>query len=116
MFDGIWQAVSGKLGQSTIPLPDTQLTITGSEYVVDSPNGRDEGRITLGAVGEPQEVDLEMTKGPNAGTLIRAIGRVRGDVMQFCYAVDGSARPRSFDVTSGTAVVTVRYKRVVAVG
>ena len=32
--------------------------------------------------------------------------------MQLCYAVDGSARPSSFAVRQGTAVVTVRYRRV----
>ena len=112
MFDGVWKAVSGKLGTDSIPLPDTMLHIEGNRYTVESGNGRDEGELTWGGDDQQPTVDMKGTAGDHVGHTIAAIARVRGDVMQLCYAVDGSARPSSFAVRQGTAVVTVRYRRV----
>ncbi len=112
MFDGTWKAVSGKLGTDSIPLPDTTLRIEGDRYTVESANGRDEGELIWGGDDEQPTVDLKGTAGDHKGHTIAAIARIRGDHMQLCYAVDGSARPSSFSVGPGTAVVTVRYRRV----
>jgi uncharacterized protein (TIGR03067 family) len=112
MFDGIWKAVSGKLGTDTIPLPDTTLHIDGDNYVVDSANGRDEGKLVWGGDDEQPTVDMRGTAGDHRGHTIEALARVRGDHLQLCYAVDGSGRPRSFAVSAGIAVVTVRYRRI----
>lgn len=111
-FDGKWKAVSGKLGTDTIPLPDTTLHIQGDRYTVESGNGRDEGELSWAGDAEQPTVDMKGTAGDHVGHTIAAIARVKGDVMQLCYAVDGSARPQSFKVRQGTAVVTVRYRRV----
>jgi len=112
VFDGTWQAVSGKLGTDTIPLPDTILHIEGDRYSVESANGRDEGELSWGGEPEQPTVDMKGTAGDHRGHTIAAIARVKGAVMQLCYAVDGSARPRSFKAAPGTAVVTVRYRRI----
>lgn len=114
MFDGTWKTVSGKLGTDTIPLPDTTLHIEGNRYRVESANGRDEGELTVGGDAEQPTVDMKGTSGDHQGHTISAIARIRGDHMQLCYAVDGSARPKSFSVGPGTAIVTVRYRRVKA--
>ncbi len=112
MFDGTWKAVSGKLGTETIPLPDTTLMITGDTYEVTSPTGVDGGELHWGEAGEFQTVDLKGTSGAHAGNTIHALARVKGDLLQLCYAVDGSDRPRSFNARQGQAIVTVRYRRI----
>jgi len=112
VFDGVWKAVSGKLGTDTIPLPDTAFTITGDTYRVDSPSGVDEGRLDWGEGDEVRPVDMRGTRGDHAGNTLHALARVKGDILQLCYAVDGSGRPRDFSPAQGTAVVTVRYRRI----
>ncbi len=112
MFDGDWKAVSGKLGNQTIPLPDTMLKISGEGYVVETPDGQDKGDLKWGPEGDARTIDMIGTAGPHQGSRIEGIVRVKGKFMQLCYAVDGSGRPRSFEAAQGTAVVTVRYRRM----
>ena len=110
-FLGKWQMVSGRLGAATIPLPEALFTIEAEHYQVDSQLGRDEGRLEWLQGSDPQAVNLAGTGGAHAGARIEAIIRVRGRVLQLCYAVDGSRRPRDFEPQSGAAVVVVRYRR-----
>ncbi len=112
MFDGKWQAVSGKLGTDTIPLPATVLTIEGESYAVDSPSGKDSGDAVWGPDADERTLDMKGTTGPHRGTRIEALARVKGRFLQLCYAVDGSRRPVSFDSAPGSAVVTVQYRRI----
>lgn len=112
MYDGTWQAVSGKLGTDTIPLPATVLTIEGEQYTVNSPEGEDRGKIVWGDPGDTRRMDLRGTRGPHTGTKIEGLVRVKGNFLQLCYAVDGTRRPTNFEPTPGSAVVTVRYRRL----
>lgn len=111
MLDGRWTVIGGKLGQSSLPLPAATLVITGDRYVVESGADRDEGRLVRGGTPALPTLDLIGTGGAHRGVTIAAIMRLRGDLMQLCYAVDGSGRPRSFDAPAGVSVVTVRYRR-----
>lgn len=115
MFDGKWQTVSGKLGTDTIPLPATVMHLAGDRYEVHGPDGIDAGELIWGETGgdgNERCVDLRGTSGTHAGNTIVARARVKGDLLQLCYAVDGTGRPASFQTVQGQAVVTVRYKRV----
>jgi len=112
MFDGTWKAISGKLGTDTIPLPETELMITGETYEVRSPEGVDHGALAWGMSDGEHTVRMQGMSGPHSDTAIDALARVKGDLMQLCYAVDGSGRPTSFSAQPGQAIVTVRYKRV----
>ncbi len=111
-FDGTWQVVSGKLGTDSIPLPATTLRIAGDRYTVASAEGHDTGKLTWGGDQAQPTVDLIGMTGEHRGLTILALARVKGDQMQLCYAVDGGVRPPSFAVRPGSAVVTVRYRRV----
>ena len=111
-FDGDWETVSGRLGTASIPLPPTTFSIEGNAYAVKTPEGVDAGSIEWGPEADLREMDMIGTSGAHAGSKIEALARVKGRVLQLCYAVDGSARPRDFNAKSGTAVVTVRYRRL----
>lgn len=112
MYEGKWQAVSGKLGTATIPLPEAVLTIMGDNYTVDSPDGEDAGNLFWGPEAEMRTLDMVGTSGPHQGSRIEALARVKGSFLQLCYAVDGGRRPEHFSPVSGTAVVTVRYRKL----
>lgn len=111
-FVGRWEVVSGKLGPETIPVPTAVLTLEIDRFAVESPQGRDQGRAAWREVGGLVQVDLVGTGGAHSGMNIAAIARTRGPVLQLCYAVDGTARPTTFDAPTGVAWVTVRYRRV----
>ncbi|WP_221030482.1 TIGR03067 domain-containing protein [Actomonas aquatica] len=111
-FTGRWEAVSGRLGASAIPLPATTLTLEATRYTVKSPQGTDHGNATWDLTADPVTLDMRGTSGAHSGNTIHAIARTRGPVLQLCYAVDGSKRPTTFDVPAGAVWVTVRYKRL----
>lgn len=112
MYEGKWQAVSGKLGTATIPLPETVLTISGADYTVESPQGEDAGSLVWGPEAEMRTLDMVGTSGPHHGSRIEAIARVKGKFLQLCYSVDGGRRPVNFSPVPGTGVVTVRYRKL----
>jgi uncharacterized protein (TIGR03067 family) len=101
----------GDWGRDTIPLPKSRFVIEGDRYAVHTPEGLDEGRIEWGPEEDLRHMDMIGTGGTHAGVTIHALARVKGRVLQLCYAVDGSRRPKDFNAKPGSAVVTVRYRR-----
>lgn len=113
MLDGIWIPTGAEFSGQNIPLPESRWEITGSRYVVDSTeSGRDEGDLRIDAAASPATIDLVGTVGPNARQTIRAIYRIRGDLLQLCYHVDGREdRPTAFSAEIGAMTLLVRYRR-----
>ncbi len=86
--------------------------ITGTRYVVESEAGRDEGELRIDAAASPASVDLVGTSGPHGNKTIRAIFRLRGDLLQLCYDVSGEdRRPVTFVTGKGSMQLMVRYRR-----
>lgn len=112
MLDGDWQLLGARLGDQPIEIPGGRMTIADGRYTVDTPAGQDGGTVVLRAELDPMEIDLVGTQGPHAGTTIRAVIRLKGELLQLVYDVGGGRRPRDFTARSGTSVVAVRYKRV----
>lgn len=115
MLDGEWQTLGARLGDQPIEIPGARLVIAAGRYVVDTPTGRDEGTILCRAATDPWEVDLAGTAGPHAGRTIRAVARLKGELLQLAYDVGGGTRrPRDFTARAGSSIVAVRYKRISA--
>ena len=113
MLDGTWELQGARLGDQSIEIPGGQMIVTGDRYSVQTPAGLDEGMLEVDAAADPIAVDLVGTAGPHAGTRIRAVARLKGDLLQLAYDVGGSTRrPPDFVARGGTSVVAVRYKRV----
>ena len=112
MLEGTWRAVGGRLGTESIPIPATCFVITGDTYVIETPAGIERGCWVWLETEEPRVLRLTGTTGQHANQVIEALVRVRGSVMQLCYAVDGGPRPQDFaDAETRGAVVTMRYHR-----
>lgn len=113
MLDGIWIPQTADFSGRAIPLPPARWTIVGERYVVEGEGGRDEGRLVIDTSVTPHAVDLVGQAGPNAGQTLRAIFRVRGDLLQLCYEVgEAPLRPAAFVSAEGSMALTVRYRRV----
>ncbi len=111
-FFGVWEVVSGRLGSQSIPLPASQLTLAAATYRVETPTGVDHGKATWSEAYGQVALDLHDIGGEGGEQTIAAIARVRGSVLQLCYAVDGTGRPHGWEAPGGLAWVTVRYRRV----
>ncbi len=114
MLDGTWTPQGGEFSGESLPMPDTRWVITGTRYVIESENGRDEGELIFDATATPLAVDLVGTSGPNGNKTIKAIYRVRGELLQLCYDVSGdNRRPAAFTTSKGSMQLMVRYRRAV---
>jgi uncharacterized protein (TIGR03067 family) len=113
MLNGIWMPLAAEFSGQAIPLPPARWIIAGERYVVEAEAGRDEGILVVDTSALPPAVDIVGHAGPNAGKTLRAIFRVRGDLLQLCYEVgDAPARPTAFVSAEGSMALTVRYRRV----
>lgn len=113
MLNGTWVPQSAEFSGQAIPLPPTRWVIDGERYVMEAEEGRDEGRLVVDTLAWPHAVDVVGQQGPNAGKTLRAIFRVRGDLLQICYDVgESAARPSVFVTVRGSMALTVRYRRV----
>lgn len=114
MLDGTWTPQSAEFSGEPLPLPDTRWVITGTRYVVESGNSRDEGELIFDVMATPLALDLVGLSGPNGNKTIKAIYRIRGDVLQLCYDVSGNdRRPVEFKTGKGSMQLMVRYRRSV---
>jgi uncharacterized protein (TIGR03067 family) len=113
MLDGIWIPHGAEFSGEALPAPESRWVITGTRYVVESEAGRDEGELRIDAAARPATVDLVGTSGPHGNKTIRAIFRLRGDLLQFCYDVSGDdRRPVVFATGKGSMQLMVRYRRI----
>lgn len=113
MLDGIWIPHGAEFSGEALPAPASRWVITGTRYVVESEAGRDEGELRFDAAASPASVDLVGTSGPHGSKTIRAIFRVRGDLLQLCYDVGGDdRRPVTFATGKGSMQLMVRYRRI----
>jgi len=113
MLDGVWIAQAAEFSGESLPVPESRWVIAGTRYVVESAAGRDEGDLLVDAEATPLAVDLVGRSGPNGDKTIRAIFRLRGDLMQLCYDVGGdNRRPSTFAASRGSMRVLVRYRRI----
>lgn len=113
MLDGTWIPQGAEFCGEALPMPDTRWVITGNRYVIEEEEGRDEGELMIELEVTPHTLDLVGKTGPNAGKTIRAIFRIRGDLLQLCYDVSGQARrPQAFGTARDSMQLMVRYRRV----
>ncbi len=112
MLNGIWVPQGAEFSGESIPMPPTRFIITGDRYRVESEGGDDEGVLVIDTEVTPHAVDITGMTGPNAGKTLRAIFRMRGDLLQLCYEVsEVPRRPGGFSTTRGSLQILVRYRR-----
>lgn len=113
MLNGTWVAQGAEFSGEVIPLPPSRWIIEGERYVVEAEGGRDTGALVVDTGCSPHAIDLVGQEGPNAGKTLRAIFRIRGDLLQLTYLVgDDPARPTAFGTIRGSMSLTVRYRRM----
>ena len=102
------RTVAGAVGAVRRP-----VAVVVPAVVAELLGAADEGILVVDTSATPHAVDIVGQAGPNAGKTLRAIFRIRGDLLQLCYEVgDAPARPSAFVSEQGSMALTVRYRRV----
>ena len=100
MFEGEWQILAVEYGGEAMPGPTGRLQIVGKCFAIQvAGTPREVGGVELDVTASPAKLDLVWrdSKGEEARRL-RAIVRIRGQLMQFCYFPDlTGSRPNQFD-------------------
>jgi uncharacterized protein (TIGR03067 family) len=105
-LQGTWRAVRIETGGSPVPaeIAATVRYIFDGDRVQlmegDDPAG--EGVIRLAPEADPKEFDFTATAGPQAGTMVRGIYHVGGDMLTMCL---GRERPSRFSGAGEAALV-----------
>ena len=100
MIEGNWQIISVEYAGELMPGRTGHLQITGECFAIQIGGApREVGKVEWDAAASPAKLDLVWrdSSGKDARRL-RAIVRLRGRLMQFCYFPDAAdARPDQFD-------------------
>ncbi len=116
MLTGTWVPQSIELGGVELPLPDGRLVIAGSRYTMQRSGEADQpGHILIRTTETPHQIDFVAEVREGDAQVIRAIFRLRGDLLQIAYfAAEGGKRPGGFTSVAGSMQLVLRYRRVEA--
>lgn len=100
MIEGDWQILAVDYAGEPMPDRTGRLQIIGPRFAIQiGGTPREVGRVEFDAQAAPATLDLIWRDASGGETRrLRAIVRVRGQLLQFCYFPEtGNARPTRFD-------------------
>jgi uncharacterized protein (TIGR03067 family) len=119
MLEGDWHIQSVDYGGEALPERHGQLQILAGRFSLQiSGTPRQVGAVELDPAAHPAPaLDLIWHEAGTETRRLRAIVRVRGELMQFCYYPDAALpRPAAFASTGTPPAILVRCRRVEPAG
>jgi uncharacterized protein (TIGR03067 family) len=117
MIDGEWRILAVEYAGEALPGRNGSLQIIGPRFALQlGGTPREVGGVELEVSATPATLDL-VWREPGGGEArrLRAIVRVRGELMQFCYYPEAAGeRPVAFDSNGTPPAILVRCRRVEA--
>ena len=115
MIEGEWRILAVDYGGEALPGRHGLLQIIGPRFALQIGGApREVGGVEHDASATPPTLDL-IWREPDGGEArrMRAIVRVRGELMQFCYYPEATGdRPAAFDSRGTPPAILVRCRRV----
>jgi uncharacterized protein (TIGR03067 family) len=104
-LQGKWAMVSGGAGGEFV----NSVIVTNSYRVCDGNQTTVvvggqllmKANFTLDASTTPKSINYQVTAGPNTGKSQLGIYELEGDILRFCFAAPGNARPTDFITKPG---------------
>jgi uncharacterized protein (TIGR03067 family) len=114
MIQGEWRILAVDYGGDALPGRHGRLQIIGTRFSLQiGGTPREVGAVEQNSEVTPATLDL-IWREPGGGESrrLRAIVRVRGDLMQFCYYPEAvGQRPAAFDSNGTPPAILVRCRR-----
>jgi uncharacterized protein (TIGR03067 family) len=115
MIEGEWSILAINYGGETLPGRNGRLQIIGERFSLQIGGApREVGRVEHDALANPATLDLVWREAGGAESRrLRAIVRVRGELLQFCYYPEAiGQRPAAFEADGTPPAILVRCRRV----
>lgn len=114
MIDGEWRILTVDYAGEALPGRNGSLQIIGARFALQLGGApREVGGVELDASATPPTLDLVWREAGGEARRLRAIVRVRGDLMQFCYYPEAAGeRPAAFDSNGTPPAILVRCRRM----
>jgi uncharacterized protein (TIGR03067 family) len=88
-------------------LASVKLNIKGNEFVLESENGTNRGKLKLNESTSPKSMDVTT----DSGDEMEAIYEVGADMIKVCYPMNGGSRPTALKSDSGSYWLLTVYTR-----
>jgi uncharacterized protein (TIGR03067 family) len=114
MIEGEWSIVAVDYAGEALPGRLGSLRIVGTRFALQIGGApREVGAVEHDAATSPATLDLVWREaGGGESRRLRAIVRVRGELMQFCYYPEAAgARPAVFESRGSPPAILVRCRR-----
>ncbi len=114
MIEGEWRILAVDYAGEALPGRNGRLQIIGARFSLQiGGTPREVGAVEHDASSSPATLDLVWREaGGNESRRLRAIVRVRGDLLQFCYYPEaGGERPAVFESKGSPPAILVRCRR-----
>lgn len=116
MIEGEWRILAVDYAGEALPDRHGRLQIIGARFSLQIGGApREVGGVEHDAAASPATLDLVWREaGDGESRRVRAIVRVRGDLMQFCYYPEAAGeRPVAFNSNGTPPAILVRCRREV---
>lgn len=113
MIEGEWRILAVDYGGEALPGRAGRLQIIGPRFSLQIAGApREVGAVEHDPGANPATLDLIWRDGGRETRRMRAIVRVRGDLMQFCYYPEADThRPAAFSSEGTPPAILVRCRR-----
>ena len=110
-LQGTWNIVALEIEGQKFPPGGSSITIAGDAFVSRNMGAVYEGTVRLDETRAPKALDLNFTKGPEAGGVGLGIYALDGDTWTICLGFAGKTRPAEFRAPKGTGYALETLKR-----
>jgi uncharacterized protein (TIGR03067 family) len=108
-LQGVWSAVTFEANGEKVPEDDAKkikLTIKESKWVLERPDGTNQGTIKLDPSKSPKHFDAALE---DSGDSVPGIYELKDGTLKMCWTAPGGERPTSFKSEEGKTIAT--YKK-----
>ena len=109
-IQGDWVAVELVSNGDKAPESDLaglKLQIKGKEFVVDGPEGQQQGTLKFNASTTPRSMDVTTQSGDE----VPGIYEITGETFRVAYAANGGSRPAQFKSADASGITLITFKR-----
>ncbi len=104
-FQGEWK--------TTLNGQEATVKFTGAEYEFTLGDTKEKGKMKFNPAAKPNEVDVDITEGNDAGKKQVGIYELKDNKVKFCFAAAGETkRPDKFEAADDGSIILFEFEKV----